>query len=157
MVAEAKRAMSAPSGVTGVLFRLSIRAHAVLYRLSGGRLGGAMAGVPVLLLDTVGRRSGKARTTPLVYMRDGERFVVIGSAGGAAQHPAWVHNLRQAARATVTVGRKRFAMTAAEANGEERARLLADFTAIFPRFADYQRHTSRELPVVVLSPPESMT
>src|SRR5215204_4345774 len=104
MVAEARRE-TIPPGMSGVLFRLSIRAHAMLYRLSGGRLGGAMAGVPVLLLDTVGRRSGKARTTPLVYLRDGERFIVIGSAGAAPQHPAWVHNLRQAARASVTVGR----------------------------------------------------
>ena len=152
MATEARRETDPPRGFARVLLKVVSRVHTALYRLSGGRLGSEVGGVPTLLLGTVGRQSGKAHTTPLVYLRDGERFVVVGSAGGTAQHPAWVHNLRHAARATVTVGQRRFAVTTTEAHGEERARLMAELITIFPRFADYQRQTSRELPVVILSP-----
>jgi deazaflavin-dependent oxidoreductase (nitroreductase family) len=152
MAAEARHGMGEPTGITRMLLKSFSRLHVALYRLSGGRLGGAIGGVPALLLGTVGRRSGEDHTTPLIYLRDGERFVVVGSAGGTARHPAWIHNLRHAAQATVTVGSRRFAATASEAQGEERTRLFADLVALFPRFGEYQRQTSRVLPVVVLTP-----
>ncbi len=151
MAAETKRA--APNGVVAKFFiKVFTGAHAGLYRLSGGRLGAQVGGTPVLVLESVGRQSGQTRTTPLVYLRDGERLVVVGSAGGAERHPAWVHNLRQTPRTMVTVGPRRLAVVASEASGEERARLWQALVALFPRFGEYQWQTSREIPVVVLTP-----
>lgn len=152
MTTERRRTTVPTSGVAKALFKGFTAAHAAIYRLSGGWIGSTMGSMQVLLLHTVGARSGAARTNPLAYIRDGERLVIFGSAGGAARHPAWVHNLRQSRRATVTVGRQRLAVEASEARGEERARLWAAIVARAPRFGDYQAQTSREIPVVVLTP-----
>ena len=152
MATETRRAAVPTSGVAKFLFKAFTAAHAGVYRLSGGRVGSAMGTMRVLLLHTVGARSGAARTNPLAYLRDGERLVIFGSAGGAARHPAWVYNLRHSRRATVTIGQRRLAVEAREAQGEERARLWAEIVAQSPRFGDYQAQTSREIPVVVLTP-----
>ena len=152
MATETRRAAMPTSGLGKLLVKGVTAAHAGVYRLSGGRVGAAMGEMQVLLLHTVGARSGAARTNPLAYMRDGDRYVIFGSAGGAARHPAWVHNLRQSEGATVTIGQRRLAVRATEAQGEERARLWGAIVARSPRFADYQAQTSREIPVVVLTP-----
>ena len=152
MATETRRAAVPTSGVARFLFQAFTAAHAGVYRLSGGRVGSSMGSMQVLLLHTVGARSGAARTNPLAYLRDGERYVIFGSAGGAARHPAWVHNLRHSHRATVTVGGQKLAVEASEAHGEERARLWAAIVARSPRFGDYQAQTDREIPVVVLTP-----
>ena len=152
MATETRRASVPTSGVAKALFKAFTAAHAVVYRLSGGRIGGSMGPMRVLLLHTVGARSGAARTNPLAYLRDGERLVIFGSAGGATRHPAWIYNLRQSRQATVTVGRQRLAVEASEARGEERVRLWGEIVARAPRFGDYQVQTSREIPVMVLTP-----
>jgi deazaflavin-dependent oxidoreductase (nitroreductase family) len=120
------------------------------FRAGGGQLGGRFAGVPVLLLSTVGARSGAPRTTPLNYTRDGDRYVVVASKRGAPTNPAWYHNLLARPTASIEVGTERFEVRWRVAEGEERDRLYAELAAQLPLFADYQRRTSRRIPVLVL-------
>jgi len=111
-------------------------------------------GDQLILLTTRGARSGKDRITPVMFHRDGERYVVIASKGGAPDHPAWYHNLKANPLARVEVGAETgtdmFEVRAREAKGEERERLYAERVAIAPGFGAYQRQTSRQIPVMVL-------
>ena len=111
-------------------------------------------GDQLILLTTVGARSGKERITPVMFHRDGERYVVIASKGGAPDHPAWYRNLKANPLARVEVGAETgtetFEVRAREAEGEERERLYAERVAIAPGFGEYQRQTSRQIPVMIL-------
>lgn len=120
------------------------------YRANGGTVTGPFAGRPLLLLTTTGARSGVQRTTPLVYTTDGERLVIIASKGGAPTNPAWYHNLTANPEATVELGTERFQVRAEVAQGDERDRLFEAQAAQMPNFAEYQRKTSRRIPVVTL-------
>jgi deazaflavin-dependent oxidoreductase (nitroreductase family) len=124
--------------------------HTVLYRWSFGLLGARIDGLDVLLLTTVGKKSGQSRCVPLPYFRDGDKYLLVGSYGGNARSPAWVANI--AANPTVQVqrGPKRWTARARVATGAERDRLWADITREFPRYAVYQTKTARQIPVVVL-------
>ena len=135
------------------LFLLVVsRIHVALYRLSGGRVGARIGrGLPVLLLTTTGRKSGKRRTTPLLYVEDDYRHVVVASVGGAPKHPAWYLNLRADPRATIDVGGRTLAVSAETAGPEERARLWRRVTAMYPTYDAYQAKTSREIPIVILT------
>jgi F420H(2)-dependent quinone reductase len=124
----------------------------ILYRMTGGRLGGKLAGAPVLLLDHVGRKSGRRRTTPLLYMADGDDLVIVGSRGGSDANPAWWLNLQASPATTVQVGRDRRSVVARQATTDERARLWSGLTAMYSDYDVYQRRTKREIPVIVLSP-----
>jgi F420H(2)-dependent quinone reductase len=126
--------------------------HNAAYRASGGRIGGQMLGMPVLLLVTKGRRSGKPRTIPLLYIGDGEAIVVVASNGGSDYVPAWWLNLRASPEAEVEIGRGRTLVTAREASSSERARLWPEFTSRVSAYADYANRTAREIPVVILEP-----
>jgi F420H(2)-dependent quinone reductase len=122
-----------------------------LYRGTGGRLGQRLPGSPpILLLDHTGARSGKNRTTPLVYMPDGENFVVVGAKGGHPKHPSWVHNLRAHPDTEVQLGSNKIRVHAAEASAEERALLWSKAAEYNPAWARYQERTQRTLPVVIL-------
>jgi deazaflavin-dependent oxidoreductase (nitroreductase family) len=125
--------------------------HVRLYRLTGGKLGGWTLG-PVLLLDHVGRKSGQRRTTPLLYLKDGEDLVVVASRGGSAAPPAWWLNLEASPRTTVQVGSERRQVTARTASPEERRRLWPRAVAMYSDYDAYQRRTDREIPLVILSP-----
>jgi len=118
----------------------------------GRRIG--QFGDRLVLLTTTGARSGVKRTTPLMYHRDGERYVVVASKAGAPDNPAWYHNLKAHPVAIVEVatasGTETFEVRAAEAHGEEGERIWADRVAIAPGFQEYQRNTSRRIPVIVL-------
>jgi deazaflavin-dependent oxidoreductase (nitroreductase family) len=120
------------------------------FRATGGKVSGQFAGAPLLLLTTTGAKSGQERTTPLAYTRDGERFVVIASKGGAPTNPDWYHNLRAHPAATIEVGSERYAVRATVPEGAERQRLYDQMAARMPGFAEYQRNTSRLIPVVLL-------
>ena len=128
------------------------QAHNVLYRASGGRFGSRLLGMPVLLLTTTGRRSGKSRTTPLLYVRDGAALAVVASNGGSDYVPAWWLNLRSNPQAEVEIGRARTGVTARKASPAEHARLWLQFTSGYPGHAKYATRTSREIPVVILEP-----
>jgi deazaflavin-dependent oxidoreductase (nitroreductase family) len=139
-------------------------AHSRWYRLTGGAVGRHVGGRPALLLHTTGRKTGQARVTALVYATDGDDYVVVASYGGAPRHPAWFLNLRDNPDVEVQVGRDRRRARARIAEGAERERLwelvnrqnrgLAPLLhrGATGRYDVYQRHTEREIPVVVLEP-----
>jgi deazaflavin-dependent oxidoreductase (nitroreductase family) len=120
------------------------------FRTHGGRVGGPFEGAPLLLLTSVGAKSGQPRTTPVMYLPDGERMVIFASKAGAPTNPAWFHNLLANPSATVEVGTESFDVDATVASGEERQRLYGRQSQLYPQFADYAQKTTREIPVVVL-------
>jgi deazaflavin-dependent oxidoreductase (nitroreductase family) len=133
-------------------FRILGGVHRRVYRLTGGKVGGRLGKLSVLLLTTIGRRSGRPRTQPLVYTQVGDGYAVIASKGGAARHPLWYLNLLENPAAVVTVGRETRNVRARDAEGDEREhlwRLLAD---LYPGYDRYAQKTSRQIPVVVLEP-----
>jgi deazaflavin-dependent oxidoreductase (nitroreductase family) len=126
--------------------------HVDRYRETGGEEGHDWKGTVTLLLTTTGRRSGEERTTPLIYQRDGDRYVVVASQGGADEHPEWYLNLSADPHVEVQVKDDRFEATASTAEGEERERLWELMTATWPAYDRYQTKTDRQIPVVVLTP-----
>ena len=128
--------------------------HRFVYRLSGGRLGAAFGGAPVLLLITTGRRSGEPRPVTLTYFEDGERLVVIASNAGEDRHPAWWLNLKEQPDATVQIGDITTRVRAVEAVGEERERLWAELIRRDSAYEKYRLRTDRQIPVVLLRPKE---
>lgn len=124
--------------------------HARRYVESGGREGHDEVGAPTLLLTTIGRRSGEPRHNVAIYGRDGSRYVLVASKGGAAHNPLWFENLRADPKVDVQVGTARMSARARIATGAERQRLWTLMTGVWPLYAEYQRLTDRQLPVVVL-------
>jgi deazaflavin-dependent oxidoreductase (nitroreductase family) len=121
------------------------------FRANGGKVGGPFDSAPLLLLTSAGAKTGRAHTTPVMYLADGDRLVVIASKGGAPSNPAWYHNLVANPRATVEVGRERFEVDASVLAGEERDRLYARQAEVYPGFAEYARNTTRKIPVIALT------
>lgn len=137
--------------------------HVALYLKTDGAEGHlvdfgrpGMTEVPCLLLQTTGRKSHAAQTTPLIYGKDGSGFVIIASKGGAPDHPAWFLNLRDDAEVRFQVANKKYRGVARIAASPDRERLYAMMTGIFPPYRDYQEKTTREIPVVVLEPKEEI-
>jgi deazaflavin-dependent oxidoreductase (nitroreductase family) len=128
------------------------QAHRAVYRRSGGRIGRRMMGIPMLLLTTVGRRSGIERTTPLACFQDGEDLVVVASNNGQEHDPAWWLNLQANPRARVQLGREERAVLAERTTPEKYARLWPLLKQGNPSYRRYERQTQREIPVVVLRP-----
>ncbi len=125
-----------------------------LYNVSGGRIGGKMDKVPVLLLTTTGRKTGKKRTLPLIYIMDGSAYVITASAGGADKNPGWFFNIRSNPQATIQVKDKHIKVMAEIAGQEKKSELWARLVEVAPNFAGYQKRTSREIPMVILHPVE---
>lgn len=121
------------------------------FRAHQGKVGGDFEGAPMLLLTTTGAKSGKPRTTPLVYLPDGDRYLIFASKAGAPTNPDWYHNLRAHPRVTVELGNERFEAEASIVEGEERDRLFNRQVEVMPGFGDYQRATRRKIPVVILT------
>ncbi len=134
------------------LVELFWKVHPTLYRWSRGRVGGKIMSMPVLLLTTCGRRSGAPRTRALMYLADGQSFVVIASFLGEPKHPDWWLNLKARPDAEVEVGSRKVAVVAHEAEGAERERLWNAVVRRQKDYAEYQERTSRRIPVVVLEP-----
>ena len=142
------------SGPARLAWKLGSGAHAGVYRATGGKLFGRMGKSPILLLNTVGRKSGKKRTSPLLYVMDGEDFVIIASKGGASAHPAWYLNLIANPEATVEVGDREVRVRAEVADSEEKSRLWQKMVEMYPAYDAYQEKTEREIPLLVLRPVE---
>ena len=133
------------------IFNEFTRVHVLSYRVTGGLIGQRLPGLPtMLLLDHVGAKSGKQRTIPLVYLRDGDDIVLVASKGGSHRNPAWFHNLRANPETTVQVGSKRLSVTARVATPEERKRLWPKAVEAYGGYASYQDRTEREIPLVIL-------
>lgn len=120
------------------------------FRANDGKVGGQFEGRPLLLLHTTGARSGTVRVNPLVYTQDGERLVVIASKGGAPSNPDWYHNILANPTVTVEMGTEQFQGQARVAPEPERTRLFEQVAAKMPGFAEYQRNTTRIIPVIVI-------
>jgi deazaflavin-dependent oxidoreductase (nitroreductase family) len=131
---------------------LASQVNVVLYRLSGGRLGGKMEDLPVLLLEHTGRKSGKARTAPLLYLEDGSDLVIVASRGGSDETPAWWLNLQSKPQVVVEIKGQRRDVMAREATDEERARLWPELVSGYKHYEVYQQRTQRKIPVIILSP-----
>jgi deazaflavin-dependent oxidoreductase (nitroreductase family) len=135
----------AARGITGF--------HHALLRLSGGKVGGSLAGMPVVVLETVGRKSGEPRQTMLTApVLDGETVVLVASYGGDDRHPAWYLNLTANPDVHVTLHGERRAMRARTATAEEKAAYWPRIVAAYKGYAGYQRKTDRDIPVVLLTP-----
>lgn len=134
------------------VMRLFLAIHVGLYRLTGGRIGARFMGGDVLILTTMGRRTGKRRSVPLMYLHDGDRYVIVASNGGSATHPSWFHNATAAGEASIEVGTQRLHVRARQADEAERAALWPRLVAIYRGYADYQAKTRREIPLVILDP-----
>ncbi len=126
--------------------------HRALYRATGGRIGARAAGAKMLLLTTLGRRSGQRRVTPLLYVEDGERFVVVASNAGDDRHPAWLLNLRKQPAVEIQIGPKHISVHAREASDAETEPLWPKLLSSYTHFRDYRTRTQRHIPVVVLEP-----
>ncbi|MGH2495724.1 MAG: nitroreductase family deazaflavin-dependent oxidoreductase [Ktedonobacteraceae bacterium] len=120
------------------------------FRADRSNNGEAFKGRPLLLLTTTGARSGQRRTTPMMYVSDGNRLLVIASNAGALKHPAWYHNIVAHPQVTVEVGKEVYDANAIVTEGAERQRLWARIVEQYPFFADHQAKITREIPVVAL-------
>ena len=126
--------------------------HVFFYKLSGGWIGGRIHKANVLLLTTTGWKTGKKRTRPLLYLRDGNRLVIIAANGGRENDPAWWTNLRHGPIGEVQLGNEKETVYAQRATGSEKERLWALTTRMYPGYIEYQKKTKREISVVVLMP-----
>ncbi|OLB47579.1 MAG: hypothetical protein AUG17_06385 [Crenarchaeota archaeon 13_1_20CM_2_53_14] len=126
--------------------------HVALYRMSRGRLGGRFRKSPVLLLTTIGRKSRKKRTTPVLYIEDGENMVLVASNAGKDRDPFWWMNLKDDPSAIVQLRGRTVEVRAAQATPEEKSRYWPSLVKMYPTYDDYQKKTEREIPVVILRP-----
>jgi deazaflavin-dependent oxidoreductase (nitroreductase family) len=125
------------------------------FRANEGRAGGMFEGMPMLLLHHTGSRSGTTRVNPLAYLKDGDRYVIFASKGGAPTNPDWYHNLKSHPEVTIEVGTDTIPVIAREATGDERERLFSTQAELMPQFAEYAQKTDRVIPVIVLTPADN--
>lgn len=130
--------------------RLLTDAHVFLYRITGGKA--QIAKYPTMLLTTRGRKTGKLRTIPLVYVTDGDRIIIAAAYAGSDRNPTWWLNLQQSKEAVIQVMRTQISVQAEVAVPQEREMLWRKLVAMYPYFTDYQERTTRQIPIVVLKP-----
>ena len=140
------------SPIQRLVARAFIAAHLAVYRATRGSVGGRLGTLRILLLTTRGRKTGRARTAPLVYFEDGDRLVLIASNGGQPQDPLWWRNLQARPEASVQIGGEVRPVRARLASREERSRLWPRVKQENPAYAGYEQKTTREIPVVLLEP-----
>jgi deazaflavin-dependent oxidoreductase (nitroreductase family) len=126
--------------------------HVRRYQETDGQVGYTWNGVPILLLTTIGRKSGERRTTPLIFAPDGDDYLVVASMGGAPMHPAWYLNLQAMPKAEIQVRADHITVTARTATDDEKPRLWDVVSGPWPNYHVYQTRTDRPIPVVILSP-----
>ena len=133
-------------------FRFAAFVHCALYRASGGKLGGSANGVPLALITTRGRKSGRLLTRPVGHVTDGDSLLLVASVGGMPWHPGWYYNLRADPHVTITIGRQSRAMIAEAQVGPDRERGWEHVVREHPIFTRYQEKVARQIPVVRLRP-----
>jgi deazaflavin-dependent oxidoreductase (nitroreductase family) len=134
-------------------YRLYLMLNVWMYKLTGGRLGGQYRGVNILLLEHIGRKSGKKHTTPVFFIQDGDRYLIAASDQGAAKNPAWYWNITGTQPVKIQVMNKVMPVTVTEAAPEERDRLFQRFQELpADNFVRYQKRTERKIPVMILTP-----
>lgn len=131
-------------------FKIFTNIHVFFYRLSRGRFGSQVRGLPVLLLTTTGRKSGKQRTTPLGYIKDADKYVITASNAGFDFHPDWYHNLITNPQVSIQVKDNLLPSTSRVADADERPRLWKMLVQVAPGYSDYERKTTRQIPLIIL-------
>lgn len=137
------------------LAKVFTKANAFVFQLTGGRLGSQLGVQSVLLLHTVGRKSGKAYVTPLSYYRDGENYLLVASNWGKENHPDWFVNLLQRPHTTIQAKDRVIHVVARQAQGEDYRRLWKAVTSQNPQYLQYQKEISRTIPIMILTPAAS--
>jgi deazaflavin-dependent oxidoreductase (nitroreductase family) len=122
------------------------------FRGNHGKVGGPFKGAPLLLIQHTGAKSGKARVNPVMYLKDGDRYLVFASKGGAPNNPGWYHNLKAHPDVKIEVGDETIDVRAQVLKGEERDKFYSKQATLYPQFADYQKKTKRRIPVVAFVP-----
>ena len=151
MAATPPRGLNSPQ--TKTIVKWMSRTQAWMYKKTGGKIGGKfLQGAPVALLTTTGRKTGEPRVSPLLYWREGNRIVLIASAGGAAKHPMWYLNLKANPKVSVQVKDEVLNLTARDATEDERAYYWPKVSEMYTSFDDYQSWTDRVIPVVICDP-----
>lgn len=141
------------STATRSIIKWMSRANTWLYKTTDGRLGGRfLKGAPVALLTTIGRKTGQPRVSPLLYLRDGDRVILVASQGGRATNPMWYLNLRANPSVTIQIKDEVLSLTARDATEEERDRYWPELVAMYSSFEDYQAWTDRVIPIVICEP-----
>ena len=139
--------------IKDTLFKAGSALNNFLYRRTGGKIGGSVGKAKILLLTTTGRKSGQPRTVPLLYIPDaGDRVLLVASFGGDPRDPAWFKNLTANPLVTVEMGKERKTMRAAVADADEKQRLWPKVVETYKGYEGYQRKTTRDIPVVILTP-----
>lgn len=150
MSKPAPRNLNSP--VTDFFIKWMSRGNTWLYKVTGGKRGATFRKAPVALLTTTGRKTGQPRVSPLLYLRDGDRVIVVASKGGAEHNPLWYLNLKADPKVTVQIKDEVRQMTARDATDEERATLWPKLVEMYPDFDNYQSWTERKIPIVVCEP-----
>ena len=147
---EKPKSLNSP--VTGFIIKWMSRANTWMYRLSKGKWGGTFQKNPVALLTTTGRKTGQPRVSPLLYLREGDRVLLVASQGGRDKHPLWYLNLKANPKVSVQIKDEVLQLQARDATAEERAEYWPKLLAMYPSFDDYQSWTDRVIPVVICDP-----
>ncbi len=134
------------------IFKIVTGLHVFLYHTSGGKIWGSMNGNPVLMLTTTGRLTGKQRTTPVMYVHKDNEYLIAASAGGADQNPTWLSNLNSKPQATIEINGKIVPVKSVITSGDERDKLYENFKALGSNFVEYEKKTTRKIPVIRLQP-----
>jgi F420H(2)-dependent quinone reductase len=135
-----------------ILLKYFARAHIWVYRSTNGRLGARLLWFPAALLTTTGRKSGEPRTTPTLYLRDGDRVILPASFGGRAENPNWYRNLKENPSVELQIRAERLQLSARDATAEERDRYWPPLVRIYPPYRGYRDATDRVIPLVVCEP-----
>ncbi len=139
--------------IANPVIKIMSKLNTWIYRASAGRLGGTwLRGAPVMLLTTIGRKTGQPRTAPVLYLCDGDKVVCVASKGGMDHHPLWYQNLQANPDVEIQIGAEVRAMRATTATDEQKALYWPKLLAMYRDFGDYQARTQRNIPVVILSP-----
>jgi deazaflavin-dependent oxidoreductase (nitroreductase family) len=146
-----KEVLMASTALT-IVMKIANGLHVAAYRVSSGRFANRIANLPILLITTVGRKTGKSHTNPIVYIKDGTDYLVAASVGGMDWHPAWYWNLKNHPEAKIQIASNAFNVQATILEGEERQQLYEKFKAASANFEKYEKNTSRIIPVIRLSP-----
>ena len=150
-MANAPRALN--SAGTGIIIKWMSRLNTLAYKASGGRVGGSfLQGAPVALLTTTGRKTGQPRVSPLLFLRDGDRVVLVASQGGRANNPMWYLNLKANPKVSVQIKKEVLELTARDATEAEREHYWPQLVAMYSSFDDYQTWTDRVIPIVICDP-----
>ena len=147
----APKSLNSPT--TKVIIKWMSRAQTFLYKRSGGKVAGSfLQGAPVALLTTTGRKTGEPRVSPLLFLREGDRVVLVASQGGAAKHPMWYLNLKADPKITVQIKDEVLYLTARDATEQERTEYWPKLVDMYSSFDDYQAWTDRVIPIVICDP-----